>query len=175
MVSTTKNLESCCPPTPKRCFWVAGVQISYLAGPRETGGDPDILEHFVPPRVGPPFYLHLERTEAFYVVQGSFRFRCGANEALLEAGQFLLIPKGLPHLYENVGADWGRLLNVITPGGLEPFYVELEEASRNAPLQFQRVLDISSRYGLSILTSDFVGSMHRADCGSSGSEVKKDV
>ncbi|MCL4178396.1 MAG: cupin domain-containing protein [Verrucomicrobia bacterium] len=145
--------ESGCLPTIRRCFWSAGIQISQLSASRGNQGDPDILEHFVPPRAGPPFYLLEERTEAFYVVQGRFRFRCGANDILMAAGQFLQLPRGLPHLYENVGGDWGRLLNVIAPGGLEPFYVELEAASRSCPVSFDRILQLGSRHGVSILTS----------------------
>ena len=145
--------ESGCLSTTRRCLWVAGIRISHLSEPPGPSRDPDILEHFVPPRAGPPFYLFEERTEAFYVVQGRFRFRCGANDILVAAGQFLQVPRGLPHLYENVAKDWGRLLNIITPGGLEPFFVELEAASRSSPVSFDRILQLGSRHGISILTS----------------------
>jgi mannose-6-phosphate isomerase-like protein (cupin superfamily) len=149
----TPIIESCCLSAPRRCFWVGGVQISYLAGARTNSGDPDITEHFVPPGAGPPFHLHQSRTDAFYVIQGQFRFRCGANDTFITAGQFLMLPQGLPHLYENVGEEWGRLLNVITPGGLEPLYLELDQASRHVPLSFNRFLDITSRHGVAIVTS----------------------
>jgi quercetin dioxygenase-like cupin family protein len=165
--------ESCCLPTPKRCFWVAGVQISHLSGPRNSDEVPDIIEHFVPPRAGPPFYLHRHRTEAFYVLQGRFRFRCGANEALLAAGQFLLFPKGLPHLYENVGEDWGRLLSVITPGGMEPFYVELDQASQKCPISFEQVHEISSRHGIAILTSHSGCSPLHVECPPAETPLQK--
>lgn len=145
--------ESCCPQVPQRCLWVAGVQISYLSAAPASSGDPDILEHFVPPGAGPPFYLHVSRSDAFYVVQGKFRFRCGANETLATTGQFFMIPEGLPHLYENVGVEWGRLLNIVTPGGLEPFYLELNQAAQHAPLSFPGFLEITARHGVQILTS----------------------
>jgi mannose-6-phosphate isomerase-like protein (cupin superfamily) len=145
-------------PIPgRRCFWVAGVQISYLSGACGNGGEPDIVEHFVPPGAGPPFFLHASRTDAFYVIHGNFRFRCGANDATLKAGQFLMLPQGLPHLYENVGDDWGRLLNIITPGGLEPLHLELDQASRHAPIDCDRFLEINARHGVTIVNCDFTG------------------
>jgi mannose-6-phosphate isomerase-like protein (cupin superfamily) len=149
----TRIPEFCCLQAPQRCLWVAGVQISYLAGARANSGDPDILEHFVPPGAGPPFYRHVSRSDAFYVTQGKFRFRCGANETLAAAGQFFMIPQGLPHLYENVGGEWGRLLNIVTPGGLELLYLELNQAAQHASLNIPRLLEITSRHGVEILTS----------------------
>jgi uncharacterized RmlC-like cupin family protein len=149
----TRIPESGCLQSPQRCLWVAGVQLSYLAGAPANSVDPDILEHFVPPGAGPPFYLHVSRSDAFYVVQGKFRFRCGANETLVTAGQFLMIPQGLPHLYENVGEEWGRLLNIVTPGGLEPLHLELNQVSKISPLSFLRFLEITSRYGVEILNA----------------------
>jgi hypothetical protein len=145
------------PIPSRRCFWVAGVQISYLSGACGNGGEPDIVEHFVPPGAGPPFYLHASRTDAFYVIQGKFRFRCGANDAVVTAGQFLMLPHGLPHLYENVGRDWGRLLNIITPGGLEPLYLELDQASQHGPMDCHRFLEINSRHGVAIVNSELNG------------------
>jgi hypothetical protein len=127
--------------------------MSHLAGPLEAHAEPDIVEHLVPPHAGPPFYLHRERSESFYVVHGKFRFRCGANDIHLVAGQLLRMPPGLPHLYENVGEDWGRLLNVISPGGLAAFYLELEQMSRSGPFDIERVSKISAQHGIVILTA----------------------
>lgn len=144
--------EPGCLHTPQRCLWVAGVQISYLASAPPSSNTPDILEHLVPPGAGPPYYLHPSRADAFYIIHGKFRFRCGANESVVTANQFLMIPPGLPHLYENVGEDWGRLLNVITPGGLESLYQELDQASRCAPLCPHSFIDTALRHGVVIIS-----------------------
>jgi hypothetical protein len=132
---------------------VGGIQISLLSGPQPAGAAPDIVEYLVPPRAGPAFYLHEARAESFYVVQGKFRFRCGANDIPFVAGELLHIPAGLPHLYENVGADWGRLLNVISPGGLSAFYLELEQASRAGPFSIERFSKLGAPHGIKVLTA----------------------
>jgi uncharacterized RmlC-like cupin family protein len=162
--------EFCCLRAPQCCLWVAGIQITYLAAAPANSGDPDILEHFVPPGAGPPFYLHANRSDACYVVQGTFRFRCGANETRVTAGQFLMIPPGLPHLYENVGKEWGRLLNVVTPGGLEPLYLELNQAAGQAPLSLTRFREITSRHGVEILSSPV--DSQPSSCGTSGADYR---
>jgi hypothetical protein len=143
--------------------------MTFLTGGGEGEAIPDFIEHLVPPGAGPPFYLHRTRTEAIYVIQGRFRFRCGANDTPANAGQFLLMPKGLPHLYENVGNTWGRLLLVIIPGGLEPFHRELGEASRDHALGFERLVAITSNYGIAILGSHWAAGN---DCEPVGDDCR---
>lgn len=74
---------------------------------------------------GPPPHIHREREEAFYVLEGSFRFLLGEDSLEVGPGSFVFVPRGTKHGFEvTPGA---RALVFISPAGLEGFFRELGE------------------------------------------------
>ena len=54
--------------------------------------------------------------EAFYVLEGEFEFAIEGNPVRRSAGDFLRIAPGVLHGVTNVGAGWGRILFMVSPG-----------------------------------------------------------
>jgi len=62
-----------------------------------------------------PGHSHPTEDEVFYVMEGSLRFRSGAEEWDVEQGGFVFLPAGLEHGYRLRGGGVARLLVVTAP------------------------------------------------------------
>lgn len=69
-------------------------------------------------------HLHQQMEESFYVLEGSFVFTVGGREITAGPHEFILVPRGTPHVLraENGG---GAFLCMFSPGGLERMFLEL--------------------------------------------------
>lgn len=87
---------------------------------------------------GPPRHLHYEQDEWFYVLEGAFVFEVGPESSVerlrLTAGDSLVAPRRVPHVWASVGESPGRILAAVTPAGkLEAFFRETGKANVPAP------------------------------------------
>ena len=86
----------------------------------EPGGPPGL------PRLVAPLHLHHEEDEAWYVLEGTLRFRLGDRELDVPAGSGLFGPRQVPHTFWNPAPEPARYLVVLTPNTLRL----IEEISR---------------------------------------------
>ncbi len=77
---------------------------------------------------GPPPHRHLRQDEAFYVLEGRFRFLVDGRPIDASAGAVVNVPKGALHTFCTEGTGVGRLLVVVAPpGDFERFVEEAAE------------------------------------------------
>ena len=76
---------------------------------RDAGGAPGQK------RLIAPTHLHRSDEEAWYVLEGTLRFRIGADEVEARAGSAVLAPPGTAHTFWNPAADPARYLIIMTP------------------------------------------------------------
>ena len=69
----------------------------------------------------------LFRSESWYVLEGSLRFKLGADIRAAPAGSFVFVPPGLPHCFQNVGNAPARILITFSPSGMEAFFDRFAE------------------------------------------------
>ena len=101
-----------------------------------TNGTMDQFELIASPgHFGAPEHIHSDMDEAFYILEGAFRFKVGNDYVTAEAGSFLFVPRGTAHTWRNVADITSRMLLTYIPGGMEPFF---EEAS---PYMFANAVD----------------------------------
>jgi len=93
---------------------------------KTTGGAMDFGELSLAPQVGPPEHIHHGHDEAYYILEGSYRFKVGDEQAEALAGTFVFIPRGTPHAWANAGEGAGRMAVIFTPGGMAGYFEELE-------------------------------------------------
>jgi mannose-6-phosphate isomerase-like protein (cupin superfamily) len=93
------------------------------ASSEETGGAVTVFESTRPAgdTGGPQAHLHRDADEMFYVLEGEYRFQLGDRVVDAPRGTFVFIPRGTPHAFRNKGAETGRMLTVVMPGGFERF------------------------------------------------------
>ena len=76
---------------------------------RDAGAPPG------PPRWIAPLHLHYDDDEAWYVLEGILRVKCGNDEIEAHAGSAVFVPRGTPHTYWNPSAEPLRYLLIMTP------------------------------------------------------------
>jgi mannose-6-phosphate isomerase-like protein (cupin superfamily) len=79
-----------------------------LAEWRDPGGEPD------PPRYIAPLHVHHSDDEAWYVLEGTLRFRLGDEEVEASAGGAVIATRGTAHTYWNPRREPARYLLVMT-------------------------------------------------------------
>ena len=92
---------------------------------KATGGPIDFAELALGPQVGPPEHIHHAHDEAYYVLDGTYRFKVGGEVADVATGAFIPIPRGLPHAWINIGGAPGRVVVMFTPSGMSGYFEEL--------------------------------------------------
>jgi quercetin dioxygenase-like cupin family protein len=131
------------PPGGGTVLHVLGIQWTLKAGVEDTGGPIAVLEATFQPKTGAPAHLHRQHEETFYVLEGEFIFQLGTQTVKATAGTFVFVPRELPHAFENIGNQPGRVLGIMTPGGYERFFEELAQLPPGPPdmAKFQRIFE----------------------------------
>lgn len=106
----------------------------------------------VPAGAGPPMHVHHREQELFRVLAGQFRFWCTGEVQDLTDGDTVLIPKGAPHTFKNIGSSEGQLLITLTPGDGDGFFMEVERLGLTPSRDMPQIAEIAGRYGV-----EFVG------------------
>lgn len=108
-------------------------QINFKVSDQESSGL-FILENIFHAKGGPARHLHYEQEEWFYVIESTFAFEIGEERFLLKAGDALLAPRMVPHVWAHTGDGTGRILVAFSPAGkMESFFREVTKANAMPP------------------------------------------
>lgn len=90
-----------------------------------------------PPLVGPALHLHPHGAETFFVVEGNYQFNLNGEIINAIKGDFIYIPKNVPHKY-NSGENGGQIL-VTTPASVENYFFHIAEKllQGEVPLEYE--------------------------------------
>jgi mannose-6-phosphate isomerase-like protein (cupin superfamily) len=100
----------------------------YLLDSLATRGAIALVEQIIDPRVlAAPLHIHSREDEYSWVIEGRLGAVLGDQEAFAEAGTLVCKPRGQWHTYWNAGDGPLRILEIITPGGLEALFLKLAE------------------------------------------------
>ena len=139
-------------------FWLLGMLETVKIGREDTGGEYGLLELVVPAGVGPPWHVHHEEDEWFYVLEGEVTVWVADTKLSLKAGSFAFGPKGVPHTF-YVESGQARFLVGLQPMQFEGFLREVGEPAPERvippPLEghpdMERLAPIAKRCGFEIL------------------------
>ena len=105
-------------------------EISIKITPQEYSGLL-VIENTFHARGGPAKHMHLEQDEWFYVLEGIFAFEVGFEHFTLRAGNSLLGPRKVPHVWANISEHTGRLLISFLPAGnMHDFFREVGKSGK---------------------------------------------
>lgn len=133
-------------------------QIRFLITGDQTGGAFFMAEVSVPPGGGNPPHIHRREEETFYMQQGSLTVQVGGETVTTSAGDFVCLPRGVAHSFQNNGNVDTKFLLVAAPAGLEKFFEEAFYPVADCPdappmteAFMSRVLAAASKCGLEFL------------------------
>ncbi|MBY0396541.1 MAG: cupin domain-containing protein [Thermoleophilia bacterium] len=112
----------------------------YKAAGEDTEGRFAVAEVTLAPGFpGPVLHRHREMHDVFFVLEGTVRFRLGAEQRDLGPGGFVLVPPGVAHTFSNPHAEPGRMLNLFAPAGLEGYLREVMARGVVDPAEMARL------------------------------------
>src|SRR6195256_5573844 len=126
-----------------------------------------IVEHPVAPRLLVPPHVHQDHDEWSYILEGRIGARIGDDEFIAEAGSYILKPRRIPHAFWNPDDRPARILEIITPSGLEEMFARFgalgargeltpetmgaTAADYGSTMFMDWVPDLVARYGLTLM------------------------
>jgi oxalate decarboxylase/phosphoglucose isomerase-like protein (cupin superfamily) len=96
-----------------------------------------------------PRHIHSREDEIFYILGGIYELHVGDELRTLSAGACAILPRDAPHGFRNVATTPGRLLFIITPGGLEDYFLAL--AKCQPPPSPAQLAELARPFGLTLL------------------------
>lgn len=99
-------------------------KITFLITGEQTGGAFFMAEVAVPPGGGNPPHIHHREEETFYLQQGTLTIQVGGKTLNASPGDFICLPRGVAHSFQNTGNVDAKFLLVAAPAGLEKFFEE---------------------------------------------------
>lgn len=99
---------------------VGGCRDRFLVDSKDWGGRLAVVEHLLAPRsVAAPMHRHTREDEFGLVLEGRVWYHAGGEEHVAEVGDFVVKPRGEWHTFWNAADEPARVLELISPGGLE--------------------------------------------------------
>ncbi len=93
-----------------------------------------VLENTFHARGGPARHRHFAQDEWFFAVEGEFIVEIGPTSHTLRAGDSIVGPRGIPHVWACVGDGRGRMVVAFSPvGQMEAFFREVTKANAMPP------------------------------------------
>lgn len=100
----------------------------YVLDSGESNGLVAVVEHRLAPRVlAAPVHRHSREDEYSFVLEGRLGVFQDDEEVFAEPGELVLKPRGHWHTFWNAGPGPLRILELITPGGIEELFRRLAE------------------------------------------------
>ena len=138
------------PPGEGTCVMLFAVRFDYKVTSADSGGALAALEVTIPPRTLVKPHNHSREDEYTVVLDGTVGARVGDRVVEAGAGASMVKPRGVPHAMWNAGPEPARVLEVLSPGGLEDYFEELAPALR-AKVPAADYDALAARYGLTIV------------------------
>jgi quercetin dioxygenase-like cupin family protein len=105
--------------------WTLGSLYERLVSAAETGGQLGASVVTQPPGMGSPLHVHTREAEAWFVLDGTLTYLAGTEVHRLGSGDFIYLPRDVPHAFRTTGSKPVRFLALSVPGQLLDLYDEV--------------------------------------------------
>lgn len=112
-----------------------GVRDRFLVDSKDWGGHLAVVEHLLAPHsIAAPVHRHTKEDEFSLILQGRVWFQANGEEHVAGAGDFVFKPRGEWHTFWNAADEPARMLELISPGGLEEAFKIIGTATEDVDL-----------------------------------------
>ena len=111
----------------------------------DTGNQFTLIEQDNSPGIGIPPHIHENEDEIFKVNSGSAEVTIGDKTAILNAGDLVFCPRGIPHSWKIIGTENAKVSLSIFPSGLEIMFKELSDLPKGKP-NMDKIAEICGKY-----------------------------
>ncbi len=138
----------------------AGCRDRFLVNSQEWGGHVAVVEHLLAPRsIAAPLHRHTREDEFSLILEGQVWYHADGEEFVASPGDFVFKPRGEWHTFWNAAQSPARVLELISPGGLEEAFRTIDTATEDLDLgpllepygcegDYEATVPIIERYGL---------------------------
>lgn len=139
---------------------VDGCRDRYLIDSKDWGGRLGVVEHLLAPHsIAAPMHRHSQEDEFSLILEGRIWYHAAGDELVANVGDLVFKPRGEWHTFWNAADEPARVLELISPGGLEEAFRVIDTAGPDldvgaviAPYGVEGDLDatlpIMEKYGL---------------------------
>jgi mannose-6-phosphate isomerase-like protein (cupin superfamily) len=117
--------------------WAMGMLFERLVGAEETAGLLGASVVTQPPGQASPLHVHTREAEAWFLLQGAMTYRAGEQLIRMTAGDFIYLPREVPHAFRTTGTVPVRFLALTRPpNGARPmraYLIRTSRAGSNSP------------------------------------------
>ena len=120
-------------PTIENSVHYMAHTFSFLSTGEDTGGAFSILHCYFRKGFTPPPHYHTLEDESFYLLEGEIDFYVGDKKVKASAGEFIVLPRNIPHHFDLI-TETAKALLLITPAGFEVFFREFGQPAQTLDL-----------------------------------------
>src|SRR6267143_2974307 len=114
----------------------------------QTGGAAFAFTGMIEPGSLVPPHTHAREDEITYILEGEMTVELGSDISSASAGAVIWKPRGVRHAQWNATKTPVRYFEVVTPAGLEGFFMEVGRLTESDALQVEAVMAASRKYGI---------------------------
>jgi quercetin dioxygenase-like cupin family protein len=138
-----------------------GVRFDYKVDSADSGGTLAMLEVEIPARTLVKPHNHSREDEFSLVLAGTVGVRIGDRVLQASAGASLVKPRGTPHAMWNADSAPAKVLEVLSPGGLEAYFEALPPIlAHEDGAGPQQYYELAAKYGITI-QDDWIEELER--------------
>jgi quercetin dioxygenase-like cupin family protein len=125
-------------PSPGNTRAIPGAVFHFLAMGNETNGRHALIKISVQRGAEPPAHTHSREDESYFILNGSVRYTIGEDQITANEGEYVYLPKDVPHSFKIL-SEKADLLMWMSPAGLDQwFWDNSVPAPDGKPLPFHQ-------------------------------------
>lgn len=133
MQQTFMQSAVCQKATLENSIYYIAHTFSFLATGKDTHNAFSLIHCNFRKGFMPPPHFHKLEDESFYILEGEIDFHVGDKKFTAGVGDFVVLPKNIPH-HSNLLTDTAKALLLITPAGFETFFKEFGRPANSLEL-----------------------------------------
>lgn len=136
-----------------------GILMHFMATKEQTNGAFALLEAKAVPGMEPPLHVHEHEDESFYMIDGKMIVTIGEEEYEVNSGDFIFMPRGIPHT-QKILSESIHVLICISPAGFEQFFWDISQPAADLSVppvstkeptkeEMEMMMKMNAKYGIS--------------------------